>query len=203
MDGVHDLGGKEGFGTVASEPYPSGFHAFWEKKINAISGAMVKRGVYNMDQYRHAIERMDPRHYLSASYYERVFTSVATLCIEAGVIGRAEFEQALGPDVRLARPLGPGRAASSRGPFAIGDRVRVKDEHVSGHTRMPGYVRGKSGQVVGISPAYPFPDAAAHGDHEHWEPTYDVAFAASELWADPDNRETVHVGVFESYLTRA
>lgn len=201
MDGVHDLGGKEGFGAVASEPYPSGFHAFWEKKINAMNSAMVQRGVYNMDQYRYAIERMDPRHYLTASYYERVFIAVVTLCVESGVITKAELHQALGPNVRLSRPIGPGRHGHSKGPFLIGDRVRINDEHVSGHTRMPGYVRGKVGQVVGISPPYPFPDAAAHGDHEHWEPTYDVAFPASELWGDPANCETIHVGVFESYLS--
>ena len=39
----------------------------------------VKRGIFNMDEYRHAIERMEPRHYLSASYYERSLTSLATL----------------------------------------------------------------------------------------------------------------------------
>jgi len=31
----------------------------------------VRRGIFNMDEYRHAIERMSPRHYLSASCYER------------------------------------------------------------------------------------------------------------------------------------
>ena len=29
-----------------------------------------------MDEYRYAIERMEPRHYLSASYYERSLTGM-------------------------------------------------------------------------------------------------------------------------------
>ena len=203
MDGMHDLGGKEGFGRVHTEPYPSGFHAFWEKKINAINAALVKAGVYNMDQYRHAIERMDARHYVAASYYERVFTAVATLCVESGRFTQQEFLAAVGADVPLARALGPGRAADSQGPFVLGERVVLKDEHVSGHHRMPGYIRGREGVVVAISPAYPFPDAAAHGTHAQWEPTYDVAFDSRDLWSDPANADQVHVGVFESYLRRA
>jgi hypothetical protein len=62
-----------------------------------------------------------------------------------------------------------------RESFAIGDRVRVKNEFVSGHVRMPGYIRGKTGVVVGISPPYPFPDASAHNLQSQDEPTYDVA----------------------------
>jgi nitrile hydratase len=30
--------------------------------------------IFNMDEYRYVIERMEPRHYLSASYYERPLT---------------------------------------------------------------------------------------------------------------------------------
>ena len=46
-----------------------------------------------MDEYRYAIERMEPRHYLSASYYERSLTGLATLCVEKGLVTREELEQ--------------------------------------------------------------------------------------------------------------
>jgi len=81
--------------------------------------------------------------------------------------------------------------------------VRVRDDHVPGHVRMPGYIRGKSGVVVGISPAYPFPDAHAHGIEAQDEPTYDVRFRSEDLWPDDAEHAMVHVGVFESYLERA
>jgi hypothetical protein len=60
--------------------------------------------------------------------------------------------------------------------------VRVKLDFVPGHIRLPGYIRGKVGTVVGESPAYPFPDAHAHGIHAEDEPTYDVRFHAEDLW---------------------
>ena len=82
MDGMHDLGGKQGFGRVLYSNRAKVFHAPWEQRVNAMYGLAVKLGLFNMDEYRHAIERMEPRHYLAASYYERTLTSLATLCVE-------------------------------------------------------------------------------------------------------------------------
>ena len=86
--------------------------------------------------------------------------------------------------------------------FKPGDKVRVRTEHIPGHVRAPGYVRGKTGVVVSESPAYPFPDAHAHGIHAEDEPTYDVRFNAEELWPNSADPAQVHVGVFQSYLER-
>ena len=201
MNGMHDLGGKEGFGKVRFEANAKSFHAAWEVRINALYSLAVRRGIFNMDEYRHAIERMEPRHYLTASYYERTLTSLATLCVEKGVMTMEELEQRAGGQFPLASPSAPGRANEpGRQRFAIGDRVRVRDLHVPGHVRMPGYIRGKTGVVVGESPAYPFPDAHAHGIHAEDEPTYDVRFRSEELWPDSADAALVHVGVFQSYL---
>ena len=63
--------------------------------------------------------------------------------------------------------------------------------------------RGKRGVVVRETPAYPFPDAHAHGVVAHDEPTYDVAFRTQDLWPNDSDPATVHVGVFQSYLTQA
>ena len=68
MDGMHDLGGKQGFGPVRHTPGAPAFHAAWEKRVNALYSLAVRQGIFNMDEYRHAIERMEPRHYLTASY---------------------------------------------------------------------------------------------------------------------------------------
>jgi nitrile hydratase subunit beta len=204
MDGVHDLGGRQGFGPVRHSADAAVFHSEWEKRINALYGLAVRQGIFNMDEYRHAIERMEPRHYLSAGYYERTLTSLATLCVEKGVLTLAELEERAGGAFPLALPLGPGRSnVAPRQRFLAGQRVRVRSEHVPGHVRMPGYIRGKVGVVVAQSPAYPFPDAHAHGVVAEDEPTYDVRFASRELWPDPTSpadEAWVHVGVFESYL---
>jgi nitrile hydratase beta subunit len=203
MDGMHDLGGKQGFGTVRYTLDAKAFHAPWEVRVNALYSFAVKLGIFNMDEYRHAIERMEPRHYLTASYYERSLTSLATLCVEKGVLTRAELEQRANGLFPLAMASAPGRGnVASRETFKPGDRVRVRSDYVPGHVRMPGYIRGKSGVVVSESPVYPFPDAHAHSIEAVDEPTYDVRFTTQELWPDSAEPALIHVGVFQSYLQR-
>lgn len=156
-----------------------------------------------MDEYRHAIERMEPRHYLSASYYERSLTSLATLCVEKGILTREELERRAQGAFPLSTPSAPGRSnVAAREHFKPGDRVKVKTDYVPGHVRMPGYIRGKTGVVVSESPTYPFPDAHAHGVKAADEPTYDVRFSTEELWPNSADPAFVHVGVFQSYLER-
>jgi len=204
MDGMHDLGGRQGFGRVRHAPDARAWHAEWELRANTLYGLAVRLGIFNMDEYRHAIERMEPRHYLAAGYYERTLTSLLTLCVEKGLVTREELEARAGGSVPLALPSAPGRGnAAQRERFAPGDRVRVKSDHVPGHVRMPGYIRGKTGTVVSESPPYPFPDAHAHGLPAEDEPTYDVRFCSEELWPGSSDPALVHVGVFQSYLVRA
>ena len=203
MDGMHDLGGKQGFGRVAFAPAAPTFHELWERRVNALYSLAVKLGIFNMDEYRHAIERMEPRHYLSASYYERTLTSLATLCVEKGVVPHEELERRAMGLFPLSLPSAAGRTnRAGREHFELGDRVKVRAEFVAGHVRMPAYIRGHAGEVVGVSPAYPFPDAHAHGVQAADEPTYDVRFSALELWPDAADPAWVHVAVFQSYLER-
>src|SRR6186713_1806146 len=114
MDGMHDLGGKQGFGRVRYSLRAQTFHEPWEKRVNALYSLAVKLGIFNMDEYRHAIERMEPRHYLSASYYERSLTSLATLCVEKGLISREELERRAGGDFPLSMPSARGRTNAAR-----------------------------------------------------------------------------------------
>jgi len=201
MDGVHDMGGRQGFGPIRHSPGAAVFHAEWERRANALYGLAVRHGIFNMDEYRHAIERMDPRHYMAASYYERTLTSLATLLVEKGVVTRAELEHLAQGSFPLAGPSAAGRTnLPHRRTFQPGDRVRVRQEFFAGHIRMPAYIRGKAGVVVRETPAYPFPDAHAHGVHAEDEPTYDVAFRSEDLWPEGADAALVHVGVFQSYL---
>ena len=114
---------------------------------------------------------------------------------------RQELEQLAGGAYPLAMASTPGRGNHAhRVAFVPGDLVRVRVEHVFGHVRIPGYIRGKNGVVISKSPAYPFPDAHGHGLHADDEPTYDVRFEATHLWPQGAETAQVHVGVFESYL---
>ena len=102
MDGMHDLGGRQGFGRVRHSPDAEVFHAEWEKRSNALVAFAVKQGWINMDEYRHAIERMEPRHYLAAGYYERQFTGLVSLLVEKGVVAQTDADQAHLRDVAWA-----------------------------------------------------------------------------------------------------
>jgi nitrile hydratase subunit beta len=200
MDGMHDLGGKQGFGHVA---YPSPPHdETWEPVVRALSAFALRNHIYNMDEFRHAIERMAPRHYINAPYYERHLTAVATLLVEKGFVAREELESLVDGAFPLSGPIGPGRQAAAPQCFAIGDRVKVKNEYVPGHVRMPAYIRGKEGVVVRISPPYPFPDTAGHGMQAPMEATCDVRFRSRDLWPDSSDDALNHVGVFQSYLEK-
>lgn len=204
MDGMHDLGGRQGFGRVRYQRDARAFHAPWEVRANSLYAFAVRKGLFNMDEYRHAIERMEPRHYLTASYYERSLTGLATLCVEKGVATREELEQRAGGAFPLSATSAAGRPnAPARERFRPGDRVRVKLDFVPGHVRMPAYIRGKTGVVIHETPVYPFPDAHAHGVRADDEPTYDVQFTSDELWPGAADKALIHVGVFQSYLERA
>ncbi|HEX7273554.1 MAG TPA: nitrile hydratase subunit beta [Casimicrobiaceae bacterium] len=204
MDGMHDLGGKQGFGPVRYSHDAQAFHEQWEVRANSLYVFAVRRGIFNMDEYRHAIERMEPRHYLTASYYERSLTGLATLLVEKGVATHAELEQRAGGRFPLAASSASGRTnAVNRERFGPGDLVRVREAYVPGHVRMPAYVRGKTGVVVSESPAYPFPDAHAHALAAEDEPTYDVRFRSEDLWPGSADPALIHVGIFQSYLERA
>jgi hypothetical protein len=79
MSRVNDVGRQSGFGSVSVEPDEPPFHADWEARVYALNVAMLRQGVYNLDQFRDAVERMPPAEYLAASYYERWLYAVETL----------------------------------------------------------------------------------------------------------------------------
>jgi hypothetical protein len=94
MARINDVGGVEGFALPAPEPDEPPFHADWEAHVFAMNRALIGAGVYNLDEFRDAIERMPPEEYLSSSYYEKWFHAITTLCVEKGVLTSAEVHGA-------------------------------------------------------------------------------------------------------------
>ena len=86
MSRINDVGGMQGFGPVDTTEDPPGFHADWEARVFAINRALLQRGVYNLDEFRDAIERMPARDYLASSYYEKWLHAVRTLLVEKGAV---------------------------------------------------------------------------------------------------------------------
>ncbi len=205
MDGIHDLGGIAGFGPVEIEAGEPVFHDDWERRVLRVAVAAVMAQLYNGGRFRHSIERMDPAHYLTASYYEHWLTGIATLLVELGVATAEELDECAGGVFPRSRP-DRGSAPTvehdrTEAKFAIGDRVRVREWHPPGHTRAPRYVQGKRGVVVRCDGAFSIPDVEAHSDHRRLDPTYSVRFDAAQLWGDGgEPGAVVHVDLWEHYL---
>lgn len=86
MSRIHDVGGMEGFGAVDATDDAEAFHADWEARVFALNITLLRRGVYELDEFRDAIERLDPATYLQSSYYERWFAAIGRLLVEKGVV---------------------------------------------------------------------------------------------------------------------
>lgn len=56
--------------------------------------ALLRRGVYGLDEHRDAIERLPPARYLAASAYERWLEAIETLLVEKGLISATDLDAA-------------------------------------------------------------------------------------------------------------
>ncbi len=92
MNGIHDLGGMDGLGRIEIEQNEPVFHEDWEGRMFAVMISVFGGGNFNVDEFRHGIERMTPADYLATSYYEHWLHTVETVLIEKGVVTRAELE---------------------------------------------------------------------------------------------------------------
>ena len=220
MNGIHDLGGMDGFGPVTREKNEPIFHSDWERRVFGMLLATMGQGVYNLDEMRHAIERMGAAEYLGSTYYEHWLAGLERILEEKGKLSRAEVESrirdlaagtkppaasnpqladALAQAVKIGAPTSRGKG---RARFRAGSKVRVRKMNPQGHTRCPRYVRGALGVVDRVHEKFVFPDANAHGRGNSPEILYTVSFDAAELWGDGAEGR-VYVDLWESYLEPA
>ncbi|MBI3757028.1 MAG: nitrile hydratase subunit beta [Deltaproteobacteria bacterium] len=213
MNGVHDMGGMTCFGPIVREENEPVFHANWERRVFGM--ALVSRLLR-----RYTIERMDPVHYLSSSYYEHWLAGVETLAIEKRIVTPEELASGVAQSKAAAidPPLPPeavpqvvahgapsNRTTGRLTPqFQLGDRVKAKNLNPTGHTRLPRYVRGKVGVIDRIHGTFVYPDTNAHGLGEQPQPLYCVRFDATELWGPSALRnDSLYIDLWEDYLERA
>jgi nitrile hydratase subunit beta len=218
MNGPQDMGGQMGHGPVRIEPNEPLFHAPWEKRALALTLAMGATGAWNIDVSRHARESLPPVTYLSVSYYEIWIRGLIELITSAGLATREEIARGVSaapaapvknvlraadvPGV-LARGTPYDRPCTDEAAFKPGDRVRCRNDHITGHTRLPRYVRGAVGEVMSNNGAFVLPDSNAHRQGEQPAWCYTVRFLAQDLWgrgADPTSE--VMVDCWEPYLER-
>lgn len=216
MNGPHDMGGFTGFGRVTPEADEPVWHSAWEPRAFALVLAMGMTGMWNIDQARHARERLPAMQYWRSSYYEMRHYALVLQLIELGLVTEAEEEQGRmavppTPVKRVARadaiPAilaagGPADRPSNRPQaFALGETVRTRTINPEGHTRLPRYARGKAGEIVAVHGTHVFPDSNAHGKGEDPQWLYTVRFTGLELWGKA-TRDSVSIDLWEPYLEK-
>jgi nitrile hydratase subunit beta len=220
MNTAHDMGGMHGFGPIQDTAIDSPlFHAQWEQRVLSLTLAMGATGSWNIDQSRAARENMNPSDYLTSSYFEIWLAGLQKLMLERGLVTQEELQTGKVSSVPLAiqrklqvenvaAALSLGspteRAANSAARFVTGDSVRVKVMNPLGHTRVPRYIRGRSGIISAVHGSHIFADANSKRlcplGEEPAQWLYTVRFDAFELWGPETTATEVYVDCWESYL---
>lgn len=223
MNGIHDIGGMDGFGAIHFEPDEPAFHEAWEGRVFGMLITVALTGS-PVDAFRHRLERLDPAQYLSSSYYERFLSVMEGALVEAGKLSLDEIEAkvhqfAADPGSPVPRQEDPAITANLASMFragnpvtrkirqkprlAVGDKILTRNLNPHGHTRLPRYARGKRGVVVAHHGAHVFPDTNAHGLGENPQHLYTVRIAMRELWGDSaEPNESLLIDLWESYLEK-
>ena len=225
MSRVHDMGGRFGDGPV--KPEPQGIPKLsedWQARALALTLACGTLGKWNIDVSRHARESLAPVDYARFSYFEKWTAALADLLVETGVLTPENLtgkitsaphplrDRILHPEAvadLLAKGSPYRREVADTPSFIPGQAVRTRRPSTNrlvdgGHTRLPDYASGARGQILRQHGSHVLPDSNAHGLGEAPEHLYAVAFAASELWAAPENpNDEVVLDLWQSYLEPA
>lgn len=218
MDGIHDVGGMHGFGSMPPLTADGPFAEPWEGKAFVIGALSARIAGGNLHAFRHAIERVPPSEYL-AGYWNRWTMGAQTMMEDSGIVTeqevRARAAQLSGQDVPAPPQPTPNKPQMPSGGagnlrsrdippvFAVGDRVRVADLHRTGHTRLPRYVGRRTGTVTALRPCQVFPDTAAHFTGEDPQHCYTVEFDSRDLWGPGAESFRLSIDLYEPYLERA
>lgn len=217
MDGVHDLGGREGFGPITVTTDEPAFHEDWEGRVYGMVQS-VGPEAGSIDWFRNLVELMPPAAYLNEPYFQKWHFVHLVEMIQGGMVSRDEVltgktarpappAEAMDVDRVLARIHTKERSfacpVAEPPAFAAGQAVRTQRQMPASHTRLPLYARDRVGEVIAHHGAHVLPDDSARGI-ERGEHLYTVRFDATELWgAAADPRDDVTIDLWESYLSAA
>lgn len=221
MDGIHDLGGKQGYGPIDVDDDEKPFHEDWEGREWGIAQCARTPGI-TIDWWRHCRELIMPEDYLGRPYFDSWAQTDFSTYIEAGWISLQEMEAGKSkskvPDngeppaaMTLQQVLLEDHDHAVRFDaeietpplFAVGQQVLTCRHGNSGHTRLPQYARDRRGTVHAYHGAHVFPDLSAQGEEMH-QHCYSVMFEALELWPEAKwSQDKVYLDLWESYLVEA
>jgi len=215
MDGIHDLGGRHGFGRIDVDEKEVQFHEPYEGRVRAMVHAMTHAPDWNIDWFRHCRELIGPTDYLTRPYFDQWVQTYGAMMVNSGwaTVDELATGKSVAPVEGLSLPINAEKArsmvlkarrfdaeVSSTPAFSPGDNVVTITNVTNGHTRLPIYARAKKGIVITHHGAHIFPDGMAVNKKRH-EHLYTVEFRMSVLWPEASSSaDTVTLDLWESYL---
>lgn len=214
MDGIHDMGGMQGFGPVPVEL--TGHGPAWGTRLQVVA-------LLGAASLRAGIEALPPATYLTSGYHEKWLLAGENLAQSMGRVDQADldswYDRLVEDPAEMPHATNPGGTASIENkvlttplfseindqPFEVGDRVRVKKMRFEPHHRCPRYVRGAVGLIERSLGADKIPHMPRDSDHA--EAVYTVRFDSVELWgdrsADGEPGYELFIDLWQSYLEAA
>jgi nitrile hydratase subunit beta len=219
MNGVHDMGGMQGFGPIPYEKDEPVFHEPWEGRVFALNRVLGAFRKWNIDANRHQLEQLPAADYLRMSYYEKWAARIDVQLGKYNLLTREELESGkpLAGSSKQTPPLTVeatltgirrGAPASRDVPavahFQTGQRVRARNINPDGPTRLVRYARGKSGTIERDHGVFVFPDTNGLFLGEKPQHLYSVRFSARELWGEQASlQDAVYIDTWDDYLEAA
>jgi nitrile hydratase subunit beta len=212
LNGIHDMGGMQDMGPVRGESSEPVFHVEWERRIFALFNALD----IQWPARRAQLELIPPADYLRMSYYERWLAAIEPLMMKAGMLTSEELErgEVIGgisdrwhvlsaAEVATWTIPVPGTKTVPHGEarFQLKQRVRARNLNPIGHTRLPRYVRAKTGTIERVCAPAALQDAVRDNVSGTVQHVYTVRFAARELWGEYANSlDSVYLDLWEDHL---
>jgi nitrile hydratase len=212
MNGIHDMGGMQDMGAIRRETGEPVFHAPWERRMFALFNALD----VTWPARRRQIELIPPADYLRMSYYERWLAAIGPLMTNARMLTPQEIKsgKVSGDPSETWHVLTAAEAVTWIAPrhdkktapavsarFQMKQRVRARNLNPAGHTRLPRYVRGKTGTIERDCGVAALQDSVAEGRTPTPQHVYSVRFAARDLWGERANHvDSVYLDLWEDYL---
>jgi hypothetical protein len=84
---ITDIGGLPAE-VIPQEEVPQ---LFWEKHMIAMFNVLWSKGVFNLDEFRRAVEATPLEEYKKSRFYDRRTDGMTDLLVEKGIIDRAEL----------------------------------------------------------------------------------------------------------------
>ena len=216
MDGIHDVGGRQGFGLIKVTTEDQPFDSEWEARAFGITKSATATSDYSVDKFRCTREQLPPLEYLTSPYYEQWMRCTMAMLVSSGMVSAQELASGRSKAAAMS-DLPPPKTANEAykatriamrfdGPcegqpeFAVGDSVMAKLNAPKGHTRLPQYVRGRFGRIVACRGAHSIPDDNVQ-NVKTFEHLYTVAFMLGNLFEEHEgSRDEINVEIWERFL---